>query len=82
MVTQQDGKQMQLNNITKNFNSKTILNNVSFNLSQNEVIGLVGPNGSGKSTLLKIISGQILADKGKVKLNNETAFYLNQEISP
>ena len=73
---------MQLNNITKNFNSKTILNNVSFNLSQNEVIGLVGPNGSGKSTLLKIISGQILADKGKVKLNNETAFYLNQEISP
>ena len=38
---------MQLNNITKNFNSKTILNNVSFNLSQNEVIGLVGPNGSG-----------------------------------
>ena len=73
---------MQLNNITKNFNSKTILNNVSFNLSQNEVIGLVGPNGSGKSTLLKIISGQIPADKGKVKLNNETAFYLNQEISP
>ena len=73
---------MQLNNITKNFNSKTILNNVSFNLSQNEVIGLVGPNWSGKSTLLKIISGQIPADKGKVKLNNETAFYLNQEISP
>ncbi|MCI6265751.1 MAG: ATP-binding cassette domain-containing protein, partial [Erysipelotrichaceae bacterium] len=70
---------MIVSDLTKSFNGKTIIDNITLSLNQNEVIGLVGPNGSGKSTLLKIISGQIPADKGKVKLNNETAFYLNQE---
>ena len=75
-------RKMIVSDLTKSFNGKTIIDNITLSLNQNEVIGLVGPNGSGKSTLLKIISGQIPADKGKVKLNNETAFYLNQEISP
>jgi len=53
----------------KNFGSVRALNNVSFEIFQNEVVGLVGDNGAGKSTLIKILSGNFPPDKGDIYLN-------------
>ncbi len=43
-----------------------ILNNISFSLSSNGIIGLIGKNGEGKSTFLKILAGILVPDKGKI----------------
>jgi D-xylose transport system ATP-binding protein len=57
---------LRVENITKRFGSITALQNVSFDLYENEVIGLVGDNGAGKSTLTKIISGNFPPDEGSI----------------
>ncbi len=59
---------IQLTNITKNFASQELFNNLSFKLNSGNRVGLVGRNGSGKSTLFKIILGEESADSGEVIL--------------
>ena len=49
------------------FNKFTALNNVSFQVQQGEIFGIVGFNGSGKSTILKIVSGIMKPTKGSAK---------------
>ncbi|MBF0231820.1 MAG: ABC transporter ATP-binding protein [Desulfamplus sp.] len=44
------------------------VNNVSFELSRGETIGLIGINGSGKSTILKMLNGIFMPDKGKIEI--------------
>lgn len=70
---------MTIKNITKQIDSKLLLDNVSFTLNNNDKIGLVGNNGEGKSTLLKIIAGKITKDSGDI-INDETIGFLKQEI--
>ena len=43
--------------LTKKYNGKLALNNVSFDVKKGEVFGYLGPNGAGKSTTIKILSG-------------------------
>ena len=57
---------IQLTNITKNFASQELFNNLSFKLNSGNRVGLVGRNGSGKSTLFKIIMGEESPDSGDV----------------
>jgi ABC-2 type transport system ATP-binding protein len=57
---------MEVKNITKRFNDKLVLDNISFDINQGEVFGLLGPNGAGKSTLINIIIGLLKADNGDV----------------
>ncbi|EYD68534.1 ABC transporter-like protein [Fusobacterium necrophorum subsp. funduliforme B35] len=57
--------------INKSFKKNKVLDNITFNIDNNEVIGLLGPNGAGKTTLLKIISKLILEDSGNILLNNK-----------
>jgi ATP-binding cassette subfamily F protein uup len=59
-----------LENITKSFNEKKILDNVNFYINNNDKIGLVGVNGTGKSTLLKIAARTEEPDAGKVVCSN------------
>ena len=68
---------LQLRGISKAFGAVQALQNVDFEVSAGEVVGLVGDNGAGKSTLIKIISGVYIADRGeifvegnKVSINN------------
>lgn len=57
---------LQVDNISKSYKDRIILNNISFSLDKGEIVGFLGPNGAGKSTTMKIISGAILPDKGRV----------------
>lgn len=58
-----------VHNISKKFNIKVILNNVSFSINPQDRIGLIGPNGCGKTTLLKIILGHLEPDQGVITRN-------------
>lgn len=55
---------LKVEHINKQFEQKTLLHNVTFNLRRGEKCALIGPNGIGKSTLLKILLNQLPADQG------------------
>lgn len=55
---------LRISNITKIYSKTTVLDKVSFEVSEKSITGIIGPNGAGKSTLLKIITGFENADKG------------------
>lgn len=68
-----------INNVTVAFGSYTLLDAISFHISDGEKIGLVGKNGAGKSTLMKIILGLEKPDTGSVEMPREqTIGYLPQ----
>lgn len=68
--------------LTHTFGDKTVLSNVSFRLLPGEHVGLVGANGAGKSTLLRILTGEIIPDKGKVVwMPNVRKGYLEQHVA-
>ncbi|MFN3491901.1 MAG: ABC transporter ATP-binding protein, partial [Anaerolineales bacterium] len=60
---------LELRNISKSFDSKIILQNISFNVVEGETICLLGASGSGKSTILKIIAGLDFPDGGMILFN-------------
>ncbi|GKX67048.1 ABC-F family ATP-binding cassette domain-containing protein [Inconstantimicrobium mannanitabidum] len=71
-----------IENITKNYGTKAIIDNVSLGINEGDKIGLIGVNGTGKSTLLKIISGVEECDEGKItKGNGIRVEYLSQNPS-
>jgi len=57
---------LRVENVTKKFGSVVALENVTFDMVENEIVGLVGDNGAGKSTLVKIISGNFPPDAGNL----------------
>lgn len=59
-----------VSNLTKSFGGLTAVDNVAFEIGEEEVIGLIGPNGAGKSTLFNTITGVYRADGGTVLFNN------------
>src|SRR5216117_3692125 len=61
---------LQADKISKNFGGVQALRDVSFELPESAVMGLIGPNGSGKSTLLNIIAGLEKLTSGIVKLDS------------
>lgn len=48
---------------------KALVQDVSFELQDGEVLGLIGPNGSGKSTLFSLVSGTVAPDSGSIRFN-------------
>ena len=53
-------------NLCKHFGKKQILDRVSLEVKQGDILGFIGPNGAGKTTTLRIISTLIKADSGDV----------------
>jgi len=60
-----------LKNISKTFDRAVVLDNVSLELAENELLVLLGPSGCGKSTLLRIIAGLEEADTGEVHIDGK-----------
>ncbi len=59
---------LEVKNLTKGFGDRVLIDNLSFSLPRNGIVGIIGPNGVGKSTLFKTIVGLEPADGGEVKL--------------
>ena len=57
-------------NLIKVYGSRSVVNDVSFDISQGEVVGLLGPNGAGKTTTFYMIVGLVKATKGEVFLDD------------
>jgi ABC-type multidrug transport system ATPase subunit len=54
---------IEVNNLTKDYNSKFVIDNLSLCFEEGMVTGLLGPNGSGKSTLLKMLVGLVKSNE-------------------
>lgn len=59
---------VKVSNITKRFNDKLVLDNISFEIEEGEIFGLIGPNGAGKSTLINIMTTLVEATNGSVEI--------------
>ncbi len=71
---------IELNNISKSYGNKKLIDDFSYIFLKHDRIGIVGPNGCGKSTLLKIINGTITPDSGSVKIGQTVSIgYFSQE---
>ena len=58
---------LSLKNIDKTYGKEQVLHNISFDIEQGEICGLIGENGAGKTTLMRILLGLIRADKGEIR---------------
>ena len=60
-----------LQQVTKRFDRKMAVDEVSLNLHQGEIVGLLGPNGAGKTTIIRMINQIITPDKGTIRFKGE-----------
>lgn len=67
-------KILQVSNLTKKYYGKKVVDNLSFDIYEGDIVGLIGPNGSGKSTTMKMIMKLISRDEGDVKMCDEKKF--------
>jgi branched-chain amino acid transport system ATP-binding protein len=61
----------EVENLTKRFGGLTAVNNVSFQIGRDEVVGLIGPNGAGKTTLLRLITSILKPDSGRIRFKGK-----------
>ena len=71
---------IEISNICKNYENLKALNNLSLNIQENTIFGLLGVNGAGKSTLLSILNGLIDIDSGSIKIFGLDLKYHKKEI--
>ena len=59
---------IEIKNVTKRFNDKLVLDNISYEVNKGEIFGFIGPNGAGKSTLINIMTSVLVPYSGSVKI--------------
>lgn len=58
-------------NLVKRYKSRTVVNHVSIDVKQGEIVGLLGPNGAGKTTTFYMTVGLVMPNEGKIFLNEQ-----------
>lgn len=72
---------MKIENLCMSFGTQVIFDNISFQINNNDKVGIIGVNGAGKSTLFNILLGNITPDAGNITLNSKIKLgYLPQVI--
>ena len=73
---------IEVNNLTKGFGDRVLIDNLSFSLPRNGIVGIIGPNGVGKTTLFKTIVGLENPDSGEVRIGETVQLsYVDQARS-
>lgn len=72
---------LKLNNVTKNFDNKKILDSIDFTFEKGKIYGLLGRNGAGKTTLFNCISEELPLDDGNISLINDGGLEENIDSS-
>ena len=67
-------------NLSKSYQNNKAVNNISFDIGENEIIGLLGPNGCGKTTTIAMILGLLKPTAGKVLINKKDIEYNRIEL--
>jgi branched-chain amino acid transport system ATP-binding protein len=62
---------LEVSNLRKSFGGITAVDDVSFDVREGEILGIIGPNGSGKSTLFNCVLGQLLPNAGEVRVDGK-----------
>ena len=57
--------------LIKKYGKRTVVNDVSIQLEQGEIVGLLGPNGAGKTTTFYMTTGLVVANHGKIFLDDQ-----------
>ena len=71
---------LQVDHLTKTYDSKTLFTDISFTINKGQKVALVARNGAGKTTLMRILTGKDFADSGTVQTHKSiTTGYLEQE---
>jgi len=70
---------VEVNNLTKGFGERILIDDLSFSLPRNGIVGIIGPNGVGKTTLFKMINGLETPDSGQIKVGETVSIaYVDQ----
>ena len=56
-------------NLSKSYKNNLAVNNIDFDIGENEIVGLLGPNGCGKTTTIAMMLGLLKPTKGKILIN-------------
>ena len=59
---------IRVEDLSKSFRDKRVLNHISFDIPKGSITGLLGPSGAGKTTMIKILTGQLAYEEGSVKV--------------
>lgn len=63
-------KVIEVNNLTKSFDGRVLIDDLSFNMPKGAIVGIIGANGAGKSTLFKMLSGTEQPDSGTIEMGD------------
>ncbi|MBO1401922.1 energy-dependent translational throttle protein EttA [Vibrio cholerae] len=63
-------KVIEVKNLTKSFDGRVLIDDLSFSMPKGAIVGIIGPNGAGKSTLFKMLSGVEQPDSGTIELGD------------
>ncbi len=69
-----------MKNVSKRFKENIAIKNLSFNVTSGEIFGFLGPSGAGKTTTIKILTSQLIASSGLVKVLGKDLLNHNKEI--
>jgi len=71
---------VKITNLTKTYGDQVVLDNISFEVGESEILGFLGPNGAGKTTTMKIITGSLFPDSGEVNVSGFDVFSDVEEV--